>query len=146
MGQNAEPAPRRKGYLPLAAVLLVAVALLAASCGGGADDAGDASGGTPASSDRAQTTEGVEEDVEVRIADFTFAPEAVRVRSGGTVTWVNEDGAAHTAQTAGDDTPRFDTGTLRMDQSKAIDFDAPGTYEYLCGFHMFMVGTVEVVE
>ena len=48
--------------------------------------------------------------VTINIAQFKFAPEALTVKAGAKVTWVNADAAPHTA-TASEDT--FDTGTLK---------------------------------
>ena len=46
---------------------------------------------------------------EVEISDFKFAPEAITVEAGDTVTWTSSDDAPHTA-TADDGS--FDTGDL----------------------------------
>jgi plastocyanin len=60
---------------------------------------------------------------EVRIIDFRFEPTVLNVTPGTTVSWTNEDGAAHTA-TAEDD--GFDTGRLDKGESAEITFDTPG--------------------
>jgi plastocyanin len=60
------------------------------------------------------------------------------------VTWLNSDVAPHTATV--EDREDLDTGTLRTAESDAIVFRDPGTYRYVCLFHPFMRGTVEVVE
>lgn len=77
------------------------------------------------------------------IASFKFTPDPIRVKAGGTVTWVNQDRAPHTAETerAGFDTKRLDLG-----EKKVVRLDRPGTYRYFCVYHRFMEGTVEVVE
>ena len=69
------------------------------------------------------------------------AAETITVDAGTKVTWTNGDEAAHTA-TADDGS--FDTGTLDLDDPKAVSFDEPGTYSYYCRFHPFMKATVEV--
>jgi plastocyanin len=99
------------------------VLVLAAGCGGGEEESGAPTAAT------------------VNVAAFKFAPGSVEVRSGGTVTWVNQDRARHTAEN--DD---FDTRTLRLGDRRRVRFDEPGTYEYFCVYHRFMTGTVKVVE
>ncbi len=61
--------------------------------------------------------------------------------AGTTVTWTNQDDAAHTS-TARDES--FDTGTLDQGDAGDVTLDEPGTYDYYCRFHQFMNGTIEV--
>jgi plastocyanin len=78
---------------------------------------------------------------EVRIIDFEYEPSVLEVTTGTVVTWTNEDGAPHTA-TAEDDS--FDTGRLDKGESGEITFDTPGTYDYICTYHPYMEGRIEV--
>lgn len=80
-------------------------------------------------------------DRTVTIAGFAFDPSTVRVRVGDTVTWSNQDSTAHTA-TALD--LSFDTGTIDSGQTASVTFDKAGTFEYMCGIHPTMSGTVVV--
>jgi plastocyanin len=80
-------------------------------------------------------------DQTVTIAGFAFDPSTVRVRVGDTVTWSNEDSTAHTA-IARD--LSFDTGDIAAGQSASVTFDTAGTFEYMCGIHPTMSGTVVV--
>lgn len=80
----------------------------------------------------------------VDIANFDYSPKTVTVKTGGTVTWTNTDGANHTA-TQSPGGSGFDTGTLSKGDSKTETFKTPGTYQYICLFHAFMHGTVKVV-
>jgi plastocyanin len=82
------------------------------------------------------------ESVRVSIADFRFAPKAIEVRAGGKVTWTNSDVAPHTA--TADDRAAFDTGTLRTRDAKTVELREPGIFGYVCEFHPFMRGTIEV--
>ena len=61
--------------------------------------------------------------------------------AGTTITFTNEDSAAHTA-TADDSS--FDTKELGQGDSAKETFDEPGTYSYYCRFHVFMKGSVVV--
>jgi YVTN family beta-propeller protein len=77
----------------------------------------------------------------VSITNFAFAPDAITVKAGETVTWTNNDGAPHTVtfkdHSAGSD-------SLAPGQTFARAFEQPGTYEYFCSFHEFMTGRVIV--
>ena len=71
---------------------------LAAGCGGGY-------GTKPAAATSADTAAKI-----VEMTDSTFAPDAVDVKVGETVTFVDKDEIAHTATAEG----TFDSGTLRQ--------------------------------
>lgn len=103
--------------LVIAAALATSVAL--AGCGG------DAEPSTPRSA-------------AVTIQDFKYAPATLRVAAGGSVTFTNRDRASHTA------TGGFDTGRLEKGASKAVPFPKAGRFAYVCSFHPYMKGTVEV--
>lgn len=79
----------------------------------------------------------------VEIVEFEFDPEEITVPAGTTVTFTNQDAAAHTA-TADDSS--FDTQELGKGDSAEETFDEPGTYTYYCRFHVFMKGSVVVEE
>ncbi|HSX43143.1 MAG TPA: cupredoxin domain-containing protein [Candidatus Saccharimonadales bacterium] len=81
----------------------------------------------------------------VAIKDFAFSPADITVRVGTTVTWTNQDSAAHTVtETDGKTGP--DSGTLATGKSYSFTYAAAGTYSYHCDFHSSMVGTVTVTE
>jgi plastocyanin len=77
----------------------------------------------------------------VTIVDFDFEPLEIEVPAGGTVTWVNDGQAPHTA-TADDGS--FDTGVIVPGADGSQIFDQPGTYPYFCAIHPDMQGTVVV--
>ena len=82
----------------------------------------------------------------VAIEEFKYAPETVEVDAGASVVWNNRDSAPHTA-TAADDSQRatFDTQVVKKAaKSRAVTFDEPGRYAYICDLHPFMKGTVVV--
>jgi len=127
---------------PSVAVLAGALALLIlplAGCGG------DDEGGPPEKSAAPRQT--AKQAVTVNIASFKFGPDAVKVKAGGTVTFVNRDKAPHTAQTElSSKQSEFDTGRLAKSDEKSVKLPKPGRFEYFCAYHRFMEGTVEVVE
>ena len=100
----------------------------------------DASGGSPdAASTSRSTARGA---VRIDITDFKYKPEAVTVKAGTKVTWINNDRSPHTATDTA--TGAFDTGTLKKGEKKTLKLNKPGTYAYICEFHPFMKATVIV--
>ena len=96
--------------------------------------AGGSAGGACASSTDAAT-------VEVAIADFAFDPAEATASVGDVVGWTNNDSAPHSA-VFGD--AGCGTETLANGDSGALVFNEAGTYEYVCGIHPQMKGTLEV--
>ena len=77
-----------------------------------------------------------------------FSPFNVTVTLGvnNTVTWTDNDTAAHTVTS--DSTPAsvkpFDSGIFGPDETFTQTFTVPGTYEYYCTLHPWMAGIVVV--
>ncbi|MDX6587018.1 MAG: hypothetical protein QOI31_1491 [Solirubrobacterales bacterium] len=121
----------------------MAALAFAGVAGCGNEGAGDQTVAAPsATSEEMTSTEsstGTGDSVE--IADFEFGPEEITVPAGTTITFTNEDSAAHTA-TADDSS--FDTEELGKGDSAEETFDEPGTYTYYCRFHVVMKGSVVV--
>jgi plastocyanin len=78
---------------------------------------------------------------QITIQDFSFAPGALTVSAGTTITWVNGDSVTHTV-TAADGS--FDSSNLMPGQQFSFTFTTPGTYHYHCSIHPFMTGQVVV--
>ena len=81
-----------------------------------------------------------ESEVTVDIRDFDYLPRDLTVNTGTRVTWINQDGAPHTATVKGG----WDTGTLNLDKASTLTFDTPGTFEYICTIHPYMKATLRV--
>jgi plastocyanin len=77
----------------------------------------------------------------VEIKNFAFTPPSLTVPVGTTVTWTNNDTAAHTVTAAGG---AFDSGNLSPGQSFSFTFDQAGSFAYACNYHPNMQGTVVV--
>jgi plastocyanin len=72
---------------------------------------------------------------------YRFAPAAIEVGPGATVTWTNHDNFTHSVQVQG----QSEVHMLRPGESTQIRFDQPGTYPYVCTLHtQNMRGTVVV--
>ncbi len=78
---------------------------------------------------------------EVLIASFAFGPEVMEVKVGSTVTWTNTDGTDHTVDS---EDRSVDSEAIGEGETFGHTFDTPGTFSYICAFHPFMKGTVEV--
>ena len=80
-------------------------------------------------------------------ADGCFIPSPVTVDIGASVTWENNDTAAHTA-TGGSATEGpsgvFDSSLVMAGSSFSHTFDAAGTFDYFCMVHPWMAGAVMV--
>ncbi|MDP9117095.1 MAG: cupredoxin family copper-binding protein [Actinomycetota bacterium] len=79
----------------------------------------------------------------VSIKNFAFAPTAMTVKVGTTVTWTNKDSDAHTVTSTGGGGP-LKSSPLNTGQSYTHTFTAVGTYSYFCTIHPFMTATVTV--
>ena len=96
---------------------------------------GTAGGGAPAAPVGGNT---------VMIQNFAFAPAALVVKVGTTVTWTNRDTDAHTVTSQGGNGGPLASAALSTGQSYSYTFTKPGTYSYLCTIHPFMTATVTV--
>jgi len=77
---------------------------------------------------------------DVALRDNEFAPAAIEVPIGTTVTWTWDDAEEHNVVGDGFASP------VQTDGQFAHAFDRPGTYAYRCTLHFLMRGEVVVVE
>src|SRR6476619_4859798 len=80
------------------------------------------------------------EEVAVKIGNFTFGPQELKVKSGTTVTWTNEDDIPHTVVSPNN----FRSKPLDSEDKYSFTFTTPGTYKYFCSLHPHMTGTIVV--
>ncbi len=88
--------------------------------------------------------------------DECWDPSVITVDVGATVTWSNDDSAAHTVtagdldadpDTVGTDFPNgFDSSLFMAGTTFDVTFDTAGTYPYFCMVHPWMTGVVIVGE
>jgi plastocyanin len=86
---------------------------------------------------------------EVQSSIFQFNLESLTVPPGTTITWTNNDSAAHTVTSgipADGPSGEWDSGNLQQNQSFSHTFDEAGTFPYYCDIHEFMTGTIIVAE
>jgi len=76
-----------------------------------------------------------------------WLPAEISVGVGGTVTWSNDDTAAHTV-TSGSPTDgpdgTFDSSLFMAGATFEVTFDDSGSYDYFCMVHPWMQGNVQV--
>jgi plastocyanin len=82
---------------------------------------------------------------EVTVVDFSFDPEEIEVTAGGTVTWTNEDDFAHEIVATDSENPFAGEGEIDNGQTYTVTFAEVGTYDYFCGIHNSMTGSIVVV-
>jgi amicyanin len=75
--------------------------------------------------------------------NFTYQPANMQVRAGTTVTWTNQDNVPHSVTFKNG---MKDSGLLSQGQSFSYTFNTPGTYQYYCTVHPYMVATVTVIS
>jgi plastocyanin len=82
----------------------------------------------------------------VTIKLFQYQPGRIQVRTGTTVTWLNEDEIFHTvtAVAEGGKDGGFDGCLDGKGKSFSFTFSQPGVYSYYCDRHEHMRGEIEV--
>ncbi len=81
----------------------------------------------------------VNEKAEVAIQNFSFNPMILKIKTGTTVKWTNEDSVGHSVKS-----DKVNSKILQKDESFEFTFDNAGTYDYICGPHPFMKGKIIV--
>jgi plastocyanin len=90
---------------------------------------------------RARSEEKSSSPIEVRVDNFSFAPETLTISVNRTVTWINKDDVPHViASTDG----LFKSQTLDTDDKYSYTFNKVGTYPYYCSVHPKMTGKIIV--
>ncbi|HEY4402745.1 MAG TPA: cupredoxin domain-containing protein [Acidimicrobiia bacterium] len=77
----------------------------------------------------------------VVIKNFSFSPKPITVKTGSTITVINDDNTTHTLTA---NNRAFDTGDVGGGQEGRITVNRAGTFAYHCTIHTFMTGTARV--
>ncbi len=72
-----------------------------------------------------------------------FNPASITISSGGSVTWTNKGGVAHTVTTKSGAPASFDK-SLNPSDTYTLSLTTTGTYNYTCTIHPWMAATVKV--
>src|SRR4051794_737004 len=78
----------------------------------------------------------------VDISNFLFVPTPRTINVGDAVRWTNNDGVPHTTTSTGAET--WDSGSLSQGGTFSHTFPTAGTFDYFCGIHPEMHGTIIV--
>ena len=81
------------------------------------------------------------EEATVKIDNFTFGPEVLKVKTGQTVTFLNEDDIPHTVVATNH---AFKSKALDTGDKYTFTFVKAGQYEYFCSLHPHMKATIIV--
>lgn len=76
---------------------------------------------------------------QVLIRHFQFQPAEITINKGDTVTWMHPGPVSHTVKFADSESPILKNGGMYSKK-----FDQAGTFNYECGIHPYMKGTVIV--
>ena len=80
------------------------------------------------------------EEIEVKIDNFTFAPQKLTVKAGTTVTWINRDDIPHTVVSTG----HFRSKPLDTGDRFTFTFTTAGSFQYFCSLHPHMQASITV--
>jgi plastocyanin len=75
----------------------------------------------------------------VSIKDFQFSPAEITIQKGEMVIWTNSGQTSHTVKFADSESP-----ILKSGGTYSKTFNEAGTFNYECGIHPSMKGTVTV--
>jgi plastocyanin len=125
-------AARRIGFA-VVAVITVAVAVFAIARGVSTDTGSSTPSAAGGSGGGGQP---------VDIKSFTFNPDSITVKAGSKVTWTNSDPTRHSIKSQNGQF--VGSHDLSQGQTFTATFSTPGTYQYVCGIHNFMTGTIVV--
>ncbi len=85
--------------------------------------------------------------------NIPYLPQEISVEQGTLLVWVNEDAVAHTVTSGSgfDDAEfgkLFDSSLINQGEEFVLDTSKldPGTYQYFCTLHPFMVGSFTIGE
>jgi nitrite reductase (NO-forming) len=86
------------------------------------------------------------------LGNKAFSPNLIRIKVGGTVTWINDDNNLHTVTSGIPNTANagqtFDSGLTALIMPTKIyshKFTNTGEFSYFCRVHPTMVGKILVV-
>ena len=124
----------------------LALGLLAAGCGGDdEDDSGSAeTAEQPAQEPADDTGATASGGVTVSMKDIKYVPMDVKVKSGATVKWTNDDSITHTVTKTSGPGEEFDSGNVAGGGEFEQKFEEAGEIDYVCTIHPQQTGTITV--
>ena len=99
-------------------------------------------------SDEPNTKINNQEEIVVKIKDFVFDPEEIKIKAGTTIKWVNEDSSPHLVASdphpTHTDLPGLQSNMLSQGDEYKFTFIKQGTFGYHCHLHPSIKGTITV--
>jgi plastocyanin len=123
-------------------ILIAALALGAAGCGGDNKDSSSSSGGGYGSSAAPAKKPAAAAVSAIGIKGFAFDPADATVKVGQKITWKNDDSVSHNVVAKSGET--FESKTLAQGDTFAYTPTKAGTISYVCTFHPQMKATLTV--
>ena len=120
-------------FIPIFILSLLALLITFSGC---------ASSGQTAVTVAAAATNSISKN-EILIESNTFKPDSVTIKVGDSIKWINKDSYNHTVTAKSGE---FDSGNIANGAEFSFTFTKEGTYEYICGIHTFMKGTIIVTK
>ena len=97
----------------------------------------------PIPSSASSDSAAVVENITVRINGMRFEPASIKVTPGTTVTWVHESPMPHSIS---GNANGLGSSTLYKGQTYSHTFSQDGLFNYYCGIHPSMTGSVTVED
>jgi plastocyanin len=119
-------------------IMVIGLVLLASSASCTASPATTLATSVPATASASQATT-ITAGNAISIEEFTFKPATLTIKAGTTVTWTNNDTAGHDVKS-----DSFQSPTMAKGQTFSFTFNNTGTFNYICGIHPNMKGTIKV--
>ena len=131
----------------IAALLLIGVFAYMFSQQTSTNNAGGSLVNQPSSSSNTEsnspsTSQSTPQSKDIVIQNFAFSPSTINIKAGDSITWTNQDSAAHTVTS--DSGSELDSELLSQGDAYSHTFDTPGTYPYHCTPHPGMKAKVIV--
>ena len=79
----------------------------------------------------------------ISILNYVFDPATVTIKTGTTVTWVNNDPISHKILSVANP-PVFSSDNISQGGSYSFTFTTAGTFGYFCQIHPMMKGSIVV--
>jgi len=95
---------------------------------------------TNTSSNKPTTSTPAATTPQIVVKEFSFVPQNITVPVGTTITWINNGSEDHTVSS---DTGVF-SGSVSPGKTFSFTFTTSGVFNYHCGIHPEMIGTVTV--
>ena len=74
----------------------------------------------------------------INVNNYSFSPSNVSITTGGTITWLFQNGTHSATGSA------FNSGTRMMGQTYSYTFNTAGTFNFVCSIHSGMTGSITV--